>query len=553
MLSEIHIENLTLIEKAQLELQNDWISVTGESGAGKSVFLGALRLATGAKGSADLVRSGASAAKVEAIFDLSHRPELLALLEQKEIPSSEGELLVSREITAAGKSRVRLNGSLSTLADLQEIGTRLIQFHGQSEQVLLKDLKSHEILLDSFAEHTLLLSRYKESLAAFRKAEARIAQLEEEHRQAMAQKDFLEFQFQELDKAALKEGEDEELEQKVSAGSKAGALEQARRECEEILSESKPSLQGLLRQLKKKVESMSKDFPLMQESLPELEQVESLLENTSARLGNLTADLDLSPAELDRMNERLAFLQRLKRKYRVDLPGLIELRQERVREMSLISDFEGVLAEAQLDLRECEQKLAHCAAELSQARLSSAERLSSEVDTFLVNLGMPCDFEVEVEASNHYGPTGKDKVEFFVTPNKGEGRRPLRASLSGGELSRIMLALKSAMAGRDGVPTLIFDEVDTGISGETSHAIAQSLQGLAKFHQVINITHLHQVASKSKQQLLVQKVVDDQRTQTKVKSLDAQERVAEIARMMGASQSEHALAHARSILAGEAQ
>lgn len=551
MLSDLTIENLTLIEQSSMTLKPGWISVTGESGAGKSVLLGALRLATGAKGSADMVRSGASSAKIEAIFDLEGRADLLQWLADKEIPCEDQELLISREITGAGKSRIRLNGSLCTLADLQDIGARLVQFHGQSEQVLLKDLRSHEWLLDSFGELSGVLQLYKDKLGVYRKALARISQLEEEHQKAEAQRDFLEFQFQELDKADLNPGEDEELEQKVSAGSKAGALEQSRRECEEIISDGKPSLGGLLRQLRKKVETMSKDFPVMAESLPELDQVESLLENTSQRLSLLSAQSEMSPLELDRMNERLAKLQRLKRKYRTDLDGLIALRTERAREMSLLSDFEGVLAEARLDLREAENSLKESAQSLSQARLDGAAKLSQEVDAFLINLGMPCDFAVEVEESGHFGPTGCDKVEFFVTPNKGEGRRPLRASLSGGELSRIMLALKSAMAGRDGVPTLVFDEVDTGISGETSHAIAQSLQGLAKFHQIINITHLHQVASKSGQQVLVQKVVDEERTQTKVKVLDAEERVAEIARMMGATHSEHALAHARALLAGE--
>lgn len=553
MLTELSIDNLTLIEKAELNLRRGWISVTGESGAGKSVLLGALRLVTGAKANGDMVRQGASSAKIEAIFDLDQRPELISWLQAKEIPCEENELIISREITSAGKSRIRLNGVITTQGDLQDLGSSLVQFHGQSEQVLLKDLRSHELLLDSFGEHAPLLSDYKSALADFRRAQSKIDKLEEDRRQAEAQRDFLEFQFQELDKAKLLENEDEELERKVSAGSRAGALEVARRDCEQLISDGNPSLQSQLRSLRKKIESMSRDFPLMNESLPEMDQIQALLENTSDRLNSLAAECEVSPAELDRMNERLAQIQRLKRKYRTDLPGLMSLRDERKKEMSLLLDFDNVLAEARLDLTEAERKLSQIADVLHSKRLDSAQKLSRDVDGFLQELGMPCDFEVEVGVldAGHFGATGIDKIEFFVTPNKGEGRRPLRASLSGGELSRIMLALKSAMAGRDGVPTLVFDEVDTGISGETSHAISASLKRLSQFHQLINITHLHQVASKSDQQVLVQKIVEDERTQTRVRVLDEEERVREIARMMGASHSEHALAHARSILSGE--
>lgn len=551
MLTELRIENLQLIELAEVEFSSGWISVTGESGAGKSILLGALKIATGAKVSADMIRQGASSARIETIFDLKGQKSILSWLENKEIDVQDDELILSREILSTGKSRIRLNGVLINQGELQEIGSSLIQFHGQSEQVLLKDLKSHEILLDSYAESQDLLLTYKENLSRFRKAQAHIADLEQKRQKAESEQDFLSFQYKKLNDPNLVAGEEEELEAKVKLGAKSGLLATGRAECEDLISDSKNALVPQLRLLKKKLESLSRDFPLLEASLAEMDQIESILENTSDRLSSLSHDSEISPFELDQMNERLAQIQRLKREFRTDLSGLIALREQRKSELQLITGFDDLLAEAQLDLTEAQRKLDQSAQELSAHRKLKAAELSTETNAFLQKMAMPCDFEVEILAKtevNPYGPTGVDLVEFFVTPNKGEGRRPLRASLSGGELSRIMLALKSSLAGRDGVPTLIFDEVDTGVSGETSYAIARCLKHLSAYHQLINITHLQQVASKSNQQLLVLKSTLNDRTQTQVKSLNAEERILEIARMMGGTDNAHALAHAQTLL-----
>ncbi len=445
-----------------------------------------------------------------------------------------------------------MNGVLCTAADLQEWVAPLLQFHGQSEQVLLKDLRSHEKLLDAYGENAVLLEDYRAALQRVRKAEEKIKNLEAERQKGEEQRDFLEFQLLELEKAQLLPEEEAELEAKVQAGSQAGALEQARRDCATWISEGQTSLYSLMRSLRKRLETLSKDFPSIDPSIGDCDSVVSHLESIERALDRLGAVADVSPQELDLMNARLSTIQKLKRKYRTDFEGLLTLREQRRQEMHLLQDFASVLAEAELELKEYQAHLWKTALQISHSRQHAAKQLGAQVDHFLRRLGMPCDFAVEVLSGTSVadcGPSGADKVEFFVTPNKGEGRRPLRSSLSGGELSRIMLALKSALAGRDDVPTLIFDEVDTGISGETSHAVADALAGLAEYHQVLNITHLHQVACRSDAQVLVSKHLEDERTLTRVQVLDLEGRVVELARMMGGTHNELVLQHARELLA----
>ena len=545
MLKQLSINGFTLIAKQEVPFHEGFTAITGETGAGKSVLMKALRLICGDRGQTSMVRAGEEKAVIEGVFDLKNLPQVKELLDALEIDSDD-ELIIRREILENGKGRARVNGAVVALSDLEKIGDMLIQMHGQSEQLLLRDIKTHTQMLDDYAGNKDLLKTYSSLWNEWNSIKNDIRVTETRAKELAAQKDFLKFQFEELSKANLKPGEEEELEEKVRRGSKGEIEQNYLMEIQSLVGNDN----GLLDQIQSllsKLRNLSQKIPTYEEDLNSLLEVSDPFQSICKDLMRRTPEKSLSEAELDKANGRIAEIQKLKRKYHTDVPGLLELAEKRKEELDCIENVDSDLDELNKKLRVCTEKLEKVASELSDKRNMAASTFDKAVESNLQNLGMPkAVFKTKIE-EQPLAPNGKDRIEFQLAPNPGEGHKSLQKAVSGGELSRVLLSIKSVMAELDAVPLLIFDEVDSGISGEVGNRIGEALRNLGKHHQVLTITHLHQVACRANHQLSVSKAETDGRTFTTVKDLDFEGRIDELVRMLGEN-SDITREHAKQLL-----
>lgn len=545
MLKQLSINGFTLIAKQEIPFHEGFTAITGETGAGKSVLMKALRLICGDRGQTSMVRTGEEKAVIEGVFDLKQLPQVQELLATLEIDSDD-ELVIRREILENGKGRARVNGAIVSLSDLEKIGDMLIQMHGQSEQLLLRDIKTHTQMLDDYAGNRDLLKEYTNHWSEWNSIKNDIRETEARAKDLAAQKDFLKFQFDELSKASLKLGEEEELEEKVSRGSKGEIERNCIGEIQGIIGNDN----GILDQtqnLLSKFKTLSQKVPRYEEELNSLLEVVEPFESICKDLMRLTPEKSLSEAELDKANARIAEIQKLKRKYHTDVAGLLELVEKRKEELSCIENLDSDLEELNKKLKASSERLEKTATDLSIKRKDAAIAFDKAVESNLQNLGMPKAVFSTLIEEQPLSPNGKDHIEFQLAPNPGEGAKSLQKAVSGGELSRVLLSIKSVMAELDAVPLLIFDEVDSGISGEVGNRIGEALRNLGQHHQVLTITHLHQVACRANHQLAVQKKEIDGRTFTSVEDLNYEGRINELVRMLGEN-SDITREHAKQLL-----
>lgn len=545
MLKHLSISGFTLIANAEVPFREGFTAITGETGAGKSVLLKALRIVCGDKAQSAMVRTGEEKAVVEATFDITNEPQVKKVLEELELDGDD-ELIIRREIQENGKSRARVNGAVVALPDLQRLGEELIQMHGQSEQLLLRDIRTHTQMLDDFAGNGELLAEYSSEWATWNKIQDEIKATEERAKNLAAQKDFLKFQFDELSKASLKEGEEEALEEKVNSASKQEAETRYLNDIQGMLGGEN----GLLDQvqiLQSKLRSLAAKLPDYEDYLKSLDEVTDPYESVCKDLLRLRPSAAMSAADIDRANARIAAIQKLKRKYRTDVAGLIALTEQRKDELASLENLDADLEELSRQSKKALEALQATALKLTKSRQEAAIRYDKAVSEILNTLGMPkAIFATSIEPQA-LSVNGKDKIEFTLAPNPGEGFKSLQKAVSGGELSRVLLSIKTVMADLDRVPLLIFDEVDSGISGEVGNSIGEALKKLGKHHQILTITHLHQVASRAVNQLSVSKREVDGRTLTSVKELDREGRIEEISRMLGGA-NETVREHAKQLL-----
>jgi DNA repair protein RecN (Recombination protein N) len=545
MLKHLSINGFTLIAQAEVPFREGFTAITGETGAGKSVLLKSLRIVCGDKAQSTMVRTGEEKAVVEATFDISNEPQVKKILEELEIDCDD-ELIIRREVTASGKSRARVGGTVVNLPDLQRLGEELIQMHGQSEQILLRDTRTHTKMLDDYAGNSELLATYSSEWNEWNKIQEQIKATEDRAKNLAAQKDFLKFQFEELSKAALKEGEEEALEEKVNSASKQEAETRYLNEIQGMLGGES----GLLDQvqiLTSKMRTLATKLPDYEDYLKSLEEVTDPYESVCKDLLRLRPAAAMSAADIDRANARIAAIQKLKRKYRTDVAGLITLTEQRKEELSSLENLDADLEELERQSKKALDALQATALKLTTSRQEAAARYDKAVSDILHTLGMEKAVFTTSITSQSLSPNGADKIEFMLAPNPGEGFKSLQKAVSGGELSRVLLAIKSVMAELDQVPLLIFDEVDSGISGEVGNSIGEALRKLGKHHQVLTITHLHQVASRAVNQLAVSKEEIDGRTYTHVEELDREGRIKELSRMLG-GETETIREHAKQLL-----
>ena len=540
MLRFLRIRNLAVIESVQVEFEAGFNVLTGETGAGKSILVEAVGLLLGARASADLVRTGETQATIEAIF---------------EQPSG-GELIVRRELTSQGRSRSFINGALATAAALRDLSARLVELHGQHEHQALLDPLTHLPLVDEYADLTASAARVAAAWESVRALREQLDRSRMDGREKAARLDLIAFQLGEIEKASPKPGEDEEL---AATRQVLANAERVQRLCEEsyaTLYESDGAVLGGLAGVWKRVGELSGIDPQFAPYVDARDGIKSQLEDLAFFLRSYAEGVDASPARLQQVEDRLARLERIKHKYGPTLQNAIDKAAALTRERDLLTGGGERTEDLQRELGSATDHYLAEARQLSKARRKAAVRFAQELEALLADLAMArTRFEVRFNTGElppeAWSERGIDDAEFYVSPNPGEDLRPMTRIVSGGELSRIMLALKTLAVADTAGKTLIFDEVDAGIGGRVADVVGAKLRALGSRFQVLCITHLAQIAAQGSTQFQIEKTVRGQRTVTTVERLDGEGRVDEIARMMGgAAVTEQVRAGARELLAG---
>lgn len=536
MLAQLFINNIAVIERASIDLEKGFTVLTGETGAGKSIIIDAIHAVLGERTSKELVRTGTQSASVSALFT-GLDEDILCLLDQLSIPREEdGSLLVQRDIRQEGRSSCKLNGAPATVSMLKQVGPRLVTIHGQHESYELLSPEVHMVYLDSFAGLESLLAEYQAAYHTLRETQRKLEALQTDEGEKARLSDLLHYQIDEIQSANVRVGEREELEaqREVIRNSEkiAGTLELLRG----LLSGDEDS-EGLLtgvEQASVEAERVASYLPELEEAAQKLREAGYLLEDVDAMLRGVGVDFD--PALQEAIEERLDLLYKLGLKYGSSEEKILEFLEDcrsRLHQIEF-SDEERERLEAQYE--EEKHKAISLAKELSRRRQAASAQFIRQAREELAFLNMPgIQFETEIQRVPLYA-MGCDKLQFLVSANKGEPPKPMSKIASGGELSRIMLAIKTVLSGKDKVQTLIFDEVDTGISGAAANKVGKKLKQVSQNRQVLCITHLAQIAALADHHLLIEKHVEGERTFTQVQELDFEGRKREVARIIGGDQ-----------------
>jgi len=545
MITELSIRNLAVIEHVHVSFGHGFHVLTGETGAGKSMVIDALTLLVGGRGSSDLIRHGESKAELEAMFELEPKHPVWETLSNLGIAADPAEpLIIRREITNQGKSICRINGQMVNLTMLRDVGDWLVNIHGQHEHQSLLKTERHLEWLDVYDEATIgpLKQAYLELYDRYISVRRELSELEQTSRQTLQMQDLYKFQLEEIDSARLKIGEDEWLEDEKRKLANAEKLMQAVADSYDALYANGQALDCLGRAIKRLEDITHLDpGPLR----PLLEQVQSAyyqLEDAAYQTRDYRDQIEFNPGRLDEIEDRLALIAGLKRKYGSTIEEIIAYADQIRAQIELMENKDERIAELKRALESVRPQLVQAAQKLSEARRNAGDRLAEEIERQLKDLHMAhTRFYVELgttgaDGEDNFTRNGCDHAEFLISPNPGEPLRPLAKIASGGELSRIMLALKTIFARIDKVPVLVFDEVDTGVSGRAAQAIAEKLAELAGSCQVFAVTHLPQVASMGDEHYSIMKVLKDGRTFTIVERLAREGRIEETARLMGGAE-----------------
>jgi len=550
MLSSLHIENIAVIEKADIELGSGLNILTGETGAGKSIVIDAINAVLGERVSKDIVRSGSDQARVTALFtNISENN--VKLLEELGYPvDDDGNLLIQRTISADGKGSCRINGLPSTISMLRTIGRTLVNIHGQHENQSLLSPEKHLYYLEQIGDLTPLHEEYKKAYHTMCEIRDELEQSRMDESLKARKMDMLQFQIDEIESANLRPGEEEELIAQRDLYRNAEKIAISISSARELLTGGDGGM-GAIGQVSEAVSHLNNAGRYV-ETMAELGQkLESLLydlEEYAEELRDYFSQLDFEPEDLEQVEERLAVIRRLTSKYGKDEQEVLEYLEQAKRELESIELSDIRAEKLQKELKLAEEKARELAKNLSEQRHKAAKMFEDNVNEQLKYLDMPnVRLMVYIEPVE-LGPNGIDRVEFLIAANPGEPPKPLAKIASGGELSRIMLALKSVMADADDIDTLIFDEIDTGISGFAANKVGIKLRTISGKRQVICVTHLAQIGAQAHHHFLIKKTVRNGRTYTDVTPLDYEGRVQELARIIGGTISHAALEAAKEML-----
>ncbi|ADQ14813.1 DNA repair protein RecN [Halanaerobium hydrogeniformans] len=554
MLSDLQVKNFALIDQVNINFKKGLNILSGETGAGKSIIIGALDLLLGARANTDVIRTAKDAAYISAFFQPSELEIINNILDEAGVEKEQNGILIAREIKENGRNRTLINGQLATLRMVKKISRYLIDIHGQHEHQLLLDQSSHLMILDAFigSEIKELKNDIKDNYAKYQVLKRELAEIDIDDSERVRELDILNFQIDEIEKANLQIGEYQSLKEKYQSLSHGEEIYQNTSEVLNALSGDDYSEQGLLDRmaiLKSKLESLKEYNKKLAELNQNFADIYYNLEEFIFELGDYCSSFNYDEEELALTADRLDLLNSLFRKYGDGVEEILEYLAELQEKRKKLENIEEKIAQIKQEKNELKNILLKKAEKLSELRKKQAGEFEAKLKAELQDLAMEdVKFELSFQKKD-LGESGIDRVEFLISPNKGEELRPLTKIASGGEISRIMLALKTITAGLDQVDTLIFDEVDSGVGGETAARMAEKLAYISKDRQIICITHLPQIATAGSHHYLIKKEKGKNRTYTHIYALDEQQRIEEIARMIGGTKmTDKTIAHAKEML-----
>lgn len=550
MLNHLSIKNVAVIDSLEVAVKEGVSVLTGETGAGKSIIIDSINMILGDRANKELVRFGEEKAVVQAVFEANKAA--LWLLKENDIEAEDNQIIISRRVTSDGKSVARVNGTVVTLSLLREIADCLINIHGQHDNQALLTPPKHINFLDDYADNSALMEEYCAVYAKAKSIKRQLSSLEMDEKEKMQRIDLLEYQVKEIEKANLTVGEEEDLKEQRDIAANAEKIKSAVNEAYANLyeNEGSPSAYDSLSVAAGVLSEISEFNPTLKTVCDTVTEAVYTLEDAAHELRAFGDGVDFDEAALNEIEERLDLISKLKRKYGRTIEEILKFLENGKNELESIKMSDEKTAELQKELERAIKELGEAGKRLSESRKKSAKELQEKIERSLAELNMEkAKFCVRVETNGEFFENGMDKVEFLISANPGEPLKPLVKIASGGELSRVMLAIKSILADSDGVDTLIFDEIDTGVSGNAALKIAKKLTEIGRSKQVICITHLPQLTAAADTHYLISKNTDGALASTTLTELDAKGREEELARIIdGGDMSSLALEHAREML-----
>ena len=550
MLKHLYIKNFTLIDELDIELHQGFSVMTGETGAGKSIILGAIGLLLGQRADSKAIKQGADRCVIEAHFDLS-RYGMQDFFSDNDIEYDEADCIIRRELTAAGKSRAFINDTPVQLSMLKELGERLVDVHSQHQNLLLNKQDFQLSVVDTIADDARELAKYQQTYVRYQATARELETLRDDIEHNRQNQDFLQFQCDELTQAHLVEGEQEELEQRSDVMSHSEEIKGALYEADHAISAEGTGIVGSLRTAISALRGIGNVYPDVQELTERLDSSYIELKDIAREISGQLEGIDFDPAELDTVNDRLDRLYDLEKKYHVQTVGeLIARRDELTRQLAGIGNGDEALAELQQRLTRLQAQARKEADALTRLRTRAARQIEQDMQSRLIPLGMPnVRFSIQV-TDDGLGRNGQDKVAFLFSANASTPLQPVSQVASGGEIARVMLSLKAMISGAVKLPTIIFDEIDTGVSGKIAEKMAGIMQEMGRNgRQVISITHLPQIAALGTTHYRVEKEETARGTVSRMTALTPEERITEIAQMLsGSDVSDAAIQNAKTLL-----
>lgn len=551
MLVTLNIANIALIDRMSVQFFHGLHVLSGETGAGKSIIVDAVQLLLGGRSRRELLRAGCDRAQVEGVFDLRDCPAARDFLASQELqdPEDENTLFLSREITATGRSVCRVNGVMQPIASYQQLTALLLDLHGQHAHQSLMDDKNHLQFLDAFGGegHQAALEEVRAAYESWRQAHRMLEELQEKNRVKMDREDMLRLQRKELKAAKLVRGEEDELTRARDLMRNSEKIDGALREAYEALYDGSHAALDSLRTASgalARIAGLDEGFSALNDRVQNMYYE---AEDVGLTLQQRLEEADSDPQRLEEVLSRLDLIRRLSRRYGATTGEMLDRLTAIEDELKTLNDLDDLTDQAEKQEATLREKLNAACRALTVSRRALAEKFQLAVEKQLSDLNMAGTRFVVQLTGRTPGPTGAEEVSFLIAPNRGEALQSLSRTASGGELSRLMLAIMAAAAEKSSVPSMIFDEVDSGISGRAAQVVADKMAAIAHTHQVLCVTHLQQIAARADHQYLVEKAFDGERTLTRIQLLDEDGRVSEIARMLGGD-AETAQAHAREML-----
>ena len=551
MLSHIHIENYALIRQSDIDFDGGFVAITGETGAGKSILLGAMSLLLGQRADSKVLLNPEKKCVVEALFDMSGK-ELRPLFETNDVDyPDDGSIIIRREILPSAKSRAFVNDTPVSVAFLRELGTEIIDIHSQHATLLLGDSHFQTSLLDSIGDNHTVLDNYRADYRSYAGLKSKLEQLTAQEQQNRKDYDYNKFLFDELANAALTDGEQEELEQESTLLANAEVIKQTLSQVVELCDGEEDSALSRLNASKSMVSKIAGINPQLSSLHERLESSIIELRDIVGSLDSINEEITFSPERQQQVDDRLGEIYRLEKKHGVeDIASLLAIQEELEKKLTEVDDSDRQIHEVMEAVDRAYKKMQQQADILTKTRRKAAETLVEQIKPLLADLGMPnANLQVAIEPSPTYGPSGHDNVTLLFNANKGMPLRELSSVASGGEMSRLMLAIKALTARASLLPTVIFDEIDSGISGDISLKVGRIMQQMSQSMQVIAITHLPQIAARASQHFKVYKEDSDGATTSRIRLLSDSERCHEIATMLSSDPpSEAALLTAKELM-----